>query len=478
MIDTNQMLRQILLVGLLAFFAISLYRGLLDERERTGLGPVVQLRAAGDPGIRVLLMNHLSPTPTGTQDQLDISIQQPVDLYAPTIPDANHRITLDANSVLHIAPDASTGLLLSCRSWPKEIAWPVAVIRLQPHRTEPPMPAGTDPSTRLNDVFEAADREAVYVLPGGNRYRGSLDVVWRSPKDIAAIGVLPLESYLAGVVAVEMSPSYPAEALKAQAIASRGFALARLREARAAGRDYDLKDTDGDQEYRGADNDNAAVQGAVADTEGVVMVIDHDHVFAPQFCASSGGYTEAIDNVFPGARDASGQDSLSGVMPAMNDPYCHDGAAGLGALSRYWNAVAIVPFSDIQAKLTRVLAAQNLPPIGYIRRLDVTRDPRSGRILTVQIQHSLGVDPLIISGARFRDIIGSDLRSTRWSLDSPKKVDEIDGHRRGGLRIETLGWGHGVGMSQASAWEMANAKMSCATILKFFYQDVSFAQEW
>ncbi len=469
------LLRPLLLLGLLAYFAISLGRGLLDERARTGLGPVVQAAAGGEPDIRVLLMNHLSPDPAATQDKLDISIQQPVDLFAPTLDDPNHRIVLDANSILHVTPDASPGLLLSCRSWPKELSWPVPSIRLQPHRT---LPAATDPDpvARLRDVFEAADRATVFSLPGGNRYRGSLEIVWRSPKEIAAIGVLPLESYLEGVVAVEMSPSYPAEALKAQAIASRGFALARRIEARATGRDFDLQDTDGDQEYRGADLGNAAVQSAVADTRGVVMVVDHDRVFAPQFCASDGGFTAAIDDVFPGARDATGQSALGPVMPSIEDPYCHAGALGLGALDRYWNATAIISYADLQSRLSRALAARNLPPLGYIRKVDITRDGRSGRVISVQIQHTLGVDPLIIPAARFREIIGRDLRSTRWSADSPKKIE--DDRHRSCLKIDTLGWGHGVGMSQASAWAMANDKLSCPAILKFFYLDTEFAREW
>ncbi len=485
----NQIVRVVVLLGLLAYFSISLTRGLIDDPSRDGRGPLAT-GTGQDPGVRVLLLNRQPPDPIRTYDKLDVAILQTVDVVTPYNPDDPQlHLTLHAGSTLRIQSDTKDGLMLGSKEWGKDYTWAVSSLRVQPSRTVPEVVTSTtataeanaqasNPARRDPTLFEAADRDAVFALPGG-RYRGSLEVIWHSAKDIEAINCLPMESYIEGVISVEMSPSYPLEALKAQAIASRGYAFAHQSLARNARVEYDVMDTADDQEYRGTGNGNAAVRGAVRETRGVVTMVDHTNPFAPLFCASSGGYTESIDNVLPNSRDVFGRVPLGLVMTAHPDRFCQLGAEGLGYMGSHWTYTTVIKPSDLQLKLSKLLEAEG-KHVGYIHNLRVgRRDKRSNRVETVLVDHTLSADPIEIPAHSFRMLVGpNQLRSTLWSADSPKRIESSEGKRTITYQITSIGFGHGVGMSQISAWEMANEKYLAPEILKAFYQDIQLVTKW
>lgn len=487
----NQVARTLLLVGMLGWFIWLLLSHLADDREARGFGRLRQ-GAGQDPGVRVLIANRLPPEPQNTHDKVAIEILQPAELVAPDDQVTKHEF-LKPGAVVRVEVVGNDGFLLSSKDWSdgsKDRRWAVQSFLLLPRQTRPATDNRTDadgnpklPNPRL---FEAADQRAVFRLQGVDPkyqpiYRGSLQVLWNSPKDLQLINHLPMEAYLEGVIAVEMSPSYPLEALKAQAIASRGFAYCKAAAASAAKRPYDLVDTREDQEYRGAGFSTLGVVKAVLDSRGVIPTV-HGNPFIPLFSASSGGYTAAIDDVFPGAKDLYSRESLSGVMLAKPDPYCLPGVIALGKQETHWETASDILSQDIQKKLAQAMqamAAQNGgQQLGFINQVRVgRRDARSTRVQTLLIYHTLATNPIEIPAMTFRTLVGPQLiKSTLLSPESPKKVEGLD--RKFRWRITSYGWGHGVGMSQVSAWEMAHQGKSARNIIEFFYQDAELKVLW
>src|SRR5207244_609727 len=106
------------------------------------------------------------------------------------------------------------------------------------------------------------------LLVGRTPYRGRLRVT-SDGKTVQVIDTVALEAYLAGVVRAEMPSSWSPEALKAQAVAARSYALANRT---AGGRDFDLYGDTRDQAYGGVAVENAATNAAVAATKGEVVL--------------------------------------------------------------------------------------------------------------------------------------------------------------------------------------------------------------
>ncbi|MFY9555259.1 MAG: SpoIID/LytB domain-containing protein [Blastocatellia bacterium] len=139
---------------------------------------------------------------------------------------------------------------------------------------------------------------------GGKDYRGEIHLVLNPRSRINVVNVLPLEQYLRGVVPMELSPSvYPEiEALKAQAIAARSYALARVGQHREEG--FDLVDDTRAQVYGGLSSERALTNRAIEETRGIVVAYaNEDGKLAPieaLYTANCGGRTENNEEVFGG----------------------------------------------------------------------------------------------------------------------------------------------------------------------------------
>ena len=158
---------------------------------------------------------------------------------------------------------------------------PVAV----PSRAEPSRPASL---IRVDDKY----------------YRGEIHLTLNSRGRLNVINALPLEQYLRGVVPMELSPGlYPAiEALKAQAVAARTYALAHMNQSREA--DFDLRDDTRSQVYGGISAEHEMTNRAVEETRGVVALYTaEDGTDAPieaLYTANCGGQTENNEVIFGG----------------------------------------------------------------------------------------------------------------------------------------------------------------------------------
>ena len=140
------------------------------------------------------------------------------------------------------------------------------------------------------------------------RYRGNLQIR-ASALGVAAINALGMDDYIRGVVAGEMPSGWPQEALRAQAVAARTYAMATSKN----GDGFDQYADTRSQVYNGISGETAATDQAVAATSGEVVVSDGKPIVTYYF-STSGGRTEDVENVFLGAEPAP-------YLRSVHDPY-------------------------------------------------------------------------------------------------------------------------------------------------------------
>ncbi len=145
----------------------------------------------------------------------------------------------------------------------------------------------------VNAVFMGTETEDTFVISGKN-YRGMLTFAINGLV-MTAVNIVGLEDYLYGVVPSEMPQSYEMEALKAQAIAARSYAMTMLNTHISLG--YQLCDTTNCQVYKGYSGEAARTSQAVDLTAGEVACYNGKPIEA-YFSASSGGYSENSENVW------------------------------------------------------------------------------------------------------------------------------------------------------------------------------------
>jgi len=135
------------------------------------------------------------------------------------------------------------------------------------------------------------------VAIGGTWYRGALETV-PTESDAGALNVvnaLAVDQYVKGVIPNESPPSWPPEELKAQAVASRSFALT----AGVGGNGFDLYADTRSQVYEGLESEYSTSNAAADATRGEVVLYD-GKIAETLFSACSGGHTESIQNIFGG----------------------------------------------------------------------------------------------------------------------------------------------------------------------------------
>jgi SpoIID/LytB domain protein len=269
-------------------------------------------------------------------------------------------------------------------------------------------------------------------------YRGSLLAAINEDGTFTVINTLDLESYLYGVVPREMPASWPKEALAAQAVAARTYAMSRLGQFEAEG--FDVFDTTKDQVYGGASAEHKNSTAAVELTRGVGAVdLDGARVNALYF-STAGGCTEDNDAVFE-------EDPL---------PYLRSVKTTWDAESPNFSWALSLTKAELEGKLNKNPASK----IGELSTITLRGKTTAGRWTWVELEGSLGTKTL--RGHQFRKTLGaSRLKSTLFTMTEADDVYTFDGK----------GYGHGVGMCQYSAKGMAAAGYTHRQILRTFYGD-------
>lgn len=249
---------------------------------------------------------------------------------------------------------------------------------------------------------------------------------------------MDLEDYIIGVVAGEMPASFSLEALKAQAVASRTFALYKME----SNKDYVLSTTINDQVYLTQDdmknkwgNDYEyyynRVKEAVLDTEGEVLTYN-GKLASTYYFAISNGYTDDALTVFQEDRD---------YLVSVESPWDKD--------YQSYTSLYTMNKSDFCSKLEITCGDIQVSQVNradnhYVREVTINGKTFTG----IQVFQKL------------------NLKSTDFTITS--KGDTME--------IQTLGFGHGVGMSQYGAQGMANDGYLYQDILKHYYQNTEITK--
>ena len=269
----------------------------------------------------------------------------------------------------------------------------------------------------------------------GRRLRGTLEIVRQEDLTLLVINHVPLEDYLRGVLSKEAPDYWPEEALKAIAIAARTYALYQrfTKEVNP----YDVTGDVMSQDYGGKTAEKTATTRAVKATADWI-VLYQGKLFPTFYHSTCGGMTEH-------AR----------VMGPYDLEPLHGGIA--------CQLCAASPFYAWRRRLTRADVAWALRnsrygSIGSISDMQVTKRTASGRAEDVAIMGASRT--LKLSGYDMRALFGFDrIRSPLFSIVSVEDAFIVEGH----------GWGHGVGLCQWGAAELARRWFSAMEILAFYY---------
>lgn len=294
---------------------------------------------------------------------------------------------------------------------------------------------------RYGDVVRVRPQAGRPILVEERRraYRGVVEVR-RTDRGLTVINELDLESYLYGVLKLEMDPSWPEEAVKAQAVAARTLALANLR--RYAREGFDVRDTVETQLYGGVTHEDPRATAAVDATRGLVLTYGGRPIQAV-YHADSGGRTEASENVWGVAYP---------YLRSVEDPY------RAGSPHDHWTVGMPLPL--LEAKLR----AGGLD-VRDLRSIEVVRWSESGRALLLRLGGPSG--SWEVTGQQLRMAVGPNvLRSTRFTV-------RVEGET---AVFEGSGWGHGVGLSQWGARGMALGGADFLRILRHYYRDVELVR--
>ncbi|PYZ92515.1 stage II sporulation protein D [Salipaludibacillus keqinensis] len=267
--------------------------------------------------------------------------------------------------------------------------------------------------------------------------------VFRSSSEV--IEEVPMEEYIAGVVASEMPASYEMEALKAQALTARTYLIRHLLD----GQDLNLPDGadvtdtvmhqvyksdeelqmewDGDYEWR-----MSRVRQAVYETEGEVITYDQEPITAT-FFSTSNGYTENSEEYW---------ENEIPYLRSVESPWDMDSPRYKGGLE-----LSVEEFEE------RLQVQLGEGEVGEI----ISRTT-GGRVAEVNVGGQ------VFSGREVRDALELDSSDFTWQRSGNQ------------IMVETRGWGHGVGMSQFGADGMARSGKNYRDIIGHYYHGVEIQE--
>lgn len=253
-------------------------------------------------------------------------------------------------------------------------------------------------------------------------------------KDEEIVSNLLLEDYIIGVIACEMPAEFHEEALKAQAVASRTYAsyMMQTREE-----EYDIVSTIDDQCYIDIEEMKSKWQKAfqkyynlihdiVAKTQGIIMK-KNDKIFKSFYFSMSNGFTENSQDVFK-------EQDIKSVASSWDKNV------------KNFEVSKNYTYDELMSIL------------GEFENISIISRNATNRVLKVR------VDEKEYTGIEFRKLLS--LRSTDFKITKEGDI----------YIVTTYGYGHGVGMSQYGANEMAKKGSSYQEILKYYYGEVEFNQ--
>jgi len=274
-------------------------------------------------------------------------------------------------------------------------------------------------------------------------------------KDADEVQEMSLEEYLKGVVAAEMPADFELEALKAQAVAARTYVYGRMKKFYSPKEDThkgaDICTDPGHCQAWTKKGDAMAkwgnlrafdnwskIERAVRETEGVIILYDKK-VVNPVFHANSGGMTENSEDVWEG----------------VEVPYLKSVKSEGEDKSEGYKVSAVFKEEDITKKLKDQYPDMDLEPEDLVDEIEILERTKAGRVKEIKIED------VVIKGTELRSLLG--LRSTNFNIEKGENGEVV---------ITTIGYGHGVGMSQWGANNLAKNGGTYEEILKHYYTGI------
>ena len=290
-----------------------------------------------------------------------------------------------------------------------------------------------------------SDKAVTYVGEGssdGYRYYGGFEFIRYNGNNMTVVNYVGMEDYVKGVIPYEMSPSWPKEALKAQAMCARTYAAANFRQYGSYG--FDMTNDTYSQVYRGTNLANDTTDAAVDETAGLYVTYDGE-LCTTFFFSSDGGAT------------ASSEDVWAAELPYLRgkiDPY----EADVDFNYKSWT------YTFTPSELAAEIRSH-----GY----------SIGDVVSVEPEYT---DVGNMSRITFYDASGTRVSVTKSNTYSVLGLPGIHftiefDEDSGEYFVEGGGWGHNVGMSQWGAYSMAKVHgMSYAEIICFYFTGVDISK--
>ena len=335
-------------------------------------------------------------------------------------------------------------------------------------------------------------------VPG---YRGVIELSHSTGTEankLHVVNIVEIEDYVPGVVANESIASFHMEALKAQAVAARGYAIANIGRFRATF-PYDIVDSTTSQVYRGVISEHVRAVQASAETIGLVASYN-GQIIGALYSSSMGGHTEHNEWIF---NSPSNQWPGTNTTPYLRGIYDGDGVppetVTEPGIAAFWKANPLPTIFDdcgrvgnrfsrwrvvLTAAQMRARITPAVPAGVNITNVAVTRRMPSGRAAIVRITLSNGTtrdirgwDPLrqfFRPAVSTPALCGTSSIAAGFVLNNPSVI-EVTNNADGTVSSATVwggGWGHNVGMSQYGAQGRARAGQTFMQILKAYYTGV------
>ncbi len=285
-----------------------------------------------------------------------------------------------------------------------------------------------------NQQFQIRSFDGRGIWVGQKRFSGKLNL-FVLDSEILVVNVLEIEKYLSSVVGSEMPAKWPIEALKAQAIASRTYALKQK-----GNNLFDIDSTQKNQVYNGLESRTYKTIRAVKSTRSLVLTYKNKLINA-LFHSSSGGMTE------------NSQDVWKNKYPYLSSVKDFDKNN---------------PKFRWQKKISSNELIDLFPKIGGLKNIEILDITSTGRVKNVKLIGVYGSDQ--ISGVVLRKRLGLKSNFVRFKFFEEELNNKLPSKK--GLIVFGQGSGHGVGMSQWGAKYLASRGQKAERILKHFYRGV------
>lgn len=287
-------------------------------------------------------------------------------------------------------------------------------------------------------------------------YNGELKIIKKGEK-LYLINELSLEEYLKAVVPSEMPSSYEKQALMAQAVCARTYACKQILDGGIDGYDADVDDSVSYQVY-GNILPQESTDAAVEETRGEIMTKEHEPIEAYYFSTSAG--ITSTDEVWGADKSA---------------PYLKSVICDFDEGSPWRNWKVTIPWENLQKKAMALSGQEST-----LLSVEVVKKSESGAVTGLQIVTENEVLD-IVQEYQVREflspqgcmIIEKDGTQTEGGKLLPSAYFTLRQNEKEGIEITGNGYGHGVGMSQNAANEMAKEGYSYQEILNYFFNEIT-----